>query len=335
MSFGGGGGGMYYPIPTIQTSSTNTSTNIPDWLTKASMGGISAATNILNRPTAAYGGDLAPSLTEDQKNAGSMIRNSMGLANPYYDTARGAIGNAMQLLSPATLAGCLSGINQYMNPYISNVVDSVRSLGQQNLNAALTQTADQAIGAKAFGGSRHGVQEGIATAQNNRDTMALIASLLQGGYNNATNMLNTDITAMNTADMRNRDNALAGGKAMADIGTTVRSSNASDINNLLTYGSVEQNTNSVIDKAKYDEWLRQQQDPFSRLRAYNETISTAPHSTSGTSNTTSVGMSPQPNTSSSPLMQGLGAGLSGLSTIGSLFYGGPTSAIAGMRGLLS
>ena len=90
-----------------------------------------------------------------------------------------------------------------MNPYIDKVVNSVSDISKRNLDSALTQTADQALAAKAFGGSRHGVQEGVATAQNNLNTDNMIANLLSSGYNNAVNFLGQDIQTQNNMQQLN------------------------------------------------------------------------------------------------------------------------------------
>jgi len=333
-----------YMLPALQSSNSNTSTtqktSIPQWLTDASQYGVNNAKNILSAGTPQYNGALSAGLTGDQQNAGQMIRGSMGLAQPYYDQAQGAIGSSMQAINPSTLAQGLSGIGQYMNPYISNVVDSLKAQSAQNLDQSLSQTADQAIAAKAFGGSRHGVQEGVATANNNLGLNNQIASLLSGGYNNALTQLGSDVNTQNAAAQQNRSNALAGGQAMAGLGTTARSSNSADINNLLTYGALDQqNQQSALDR-NYNLWNFQSQYPLQAQQMYNQTLSSAPHDTSssGTSSgsTTSIGWAPQQQTSSSPLMQGLG----GLMGLGSLFASpaGGVSAITGMgnafRGLL-
>lgn len=334
MSKGGGGGSMYYPMPTVQTSNTNTSqsTTIPDWLTNASQFGVNNAKNIVAGGTPQYNAPLAAGLTNDQLSAGQMIRESVGAAQPYYDQAQGAIDRSMQTINPATLAGGMSGISQYMNPYVSNVIDSLKAQSAQNLDQSLKQTDDQAIAAKAFGGSRHGVQEGVATAQNNLGLSGQIANLLQSGYNNATSLLGSDVATQNAAAQQNASNALAGGQAMAGLGTTARGANAADINNLLTFGSLDQQTlQGALDK-NMALWQYQNQYPLLAQQTYNDTVARAPHNTSstGSSNTTSVGMAPQQQTSSSPLSTALGLGLGGLSLLGT----GGMSGIGGALGSL-
>jgi hypothetical protein len=338
----GGGGNNYYPMPSIQASSSNTATSqkttIPEWLTGASQFGINNAKNLLSSGTPQYNNPLAAGLTSDQQAAGQMIRDSIGGAQPYYDQALGAIDRSMNDIAPATLAGGMSGIGQYMNPYIGNVVDSLKAQSAQNLDQSLKQTDDQAIAAKAFGGSRHGVQEGVATAQNNLGLSGQIANLLQSGYNNATSLLGSDVQTQNAAAQQNASNALAGGQAMANLGTTARSSNASDINNLLTYGNLGQTTaQGALDKL-YNLWQFQSQYPLQAQQVYNQTVSSAPHDTSssGSSSTSSIGWAPQQQTSSNPLMGGLGGAMAG-AQLGKMFPGIGTGIGAlggGMLGLL-
>jgi hypothetical protein len=337
MSKGGGGGANYYPMPTIQASNsaTSSSTNIPQWLTDASQFGVQNAQNIVKQGTPQYNGPLAVGMAGDQVAAGNLIRNSVGAYQPYYDAASGAINNSMTRLQPQTLANGLSGISQYMNPYIDNVVNSVNDISRQNLDRSLTQTADQALAAKAFGGSRHGVQEGVATAQNNLNTNNLIANLLSSGYNQATNMLGTDVQAQNQAAQQNNANALAGGQALSNLGTANRAANTADINNLLTYGGIEQQTGQNAADKLYNYFQYQNEYPLKAQQVYNQTVSTAPHSTSstGSSSTNSVGWAPQQQATSNPLMGGLGGALAG-AQLGSIFPGIGTGLGAVGGGLL-
>jgi hypothetical protein len=127
---------------------------------------------------------------------------------------------------------------------------------------------------------------------------------------------------------------LAGGQAMANLGTTARGANAADINNLLTFGSLDQQTlQGALDK-NLALWQYQNQFPLQAQQVYNQTVSTAPHnkSSTGSTNTTSVSMAPQQQTSSSPLMQGLGLGLGGLSLLGSGGLSGLGSIGLGLLG---
>lgn len=335
-----GGGGGYQYVPIAQSSNSNTSTTIPGWLTDASKRGVSMASSLLSNPGQSYGGELTAGLTGDQQNAGTLIRNSVGQYQPYFDAATGmtaaATGGAGNVRA-GTYANGLSNIGQYMNPFISNVVDSMTALNRQNLDNSLTQTADQAIGAKAFGGSRHGVQEGVATANNNLGLSNAVANLLSSGYNQATGLLGQDITNNMNAQQLNQasrnaqlDRILNAGNQMANIGTSNRAANTADINNLMNYGTLQQSTNQTADTNAYNEFLRQQNLPYQALQAYNQTIASAPHDTNQSTSTSSFNMQPQQMASSSPLSTGLGMGLTGLS-----MFGGQYSPVKGLLSMFA
>jgi len=100
-----------------------------------------------------------------------------------------AAGNAMPS-SVTNALGFLGGdpnaINTYMNPYQGQVIDAylanldkANALGTRSINDAATK-------ARAFGGSRHGIATGTMLAENRRNTGNQIASLLAGGYDQAT-----------------------------------------------------------------------------------------------------------------------------------------------------
>lgn len=333
---GGGGGNSYQYLPMATSNNSNTSTTIPAWLSNASQKGVSAATSLLNNPGQAYSGQLTAGLNGDQFAAGDMVRNSVGQYQPYYDAATGLTSYASTSAAPnvnaQTFANGLSNIGNYMNPYISNVVDSVSALGQRNLKNALTQTGDQAISANAFGGSRHGVQEGVATAENNLNTNNLLANLLSSGYTQATNFLGQDINNNLTAQQANQANSnnalnrmLAGGNQLAGIGTANQAATDTGINNLMNFGLLQQQTEQNADTNNYNEFLRQQNLPYQALQAYNQTIGTAPHDTNQNTSSSGFQYSPVQTASSSPLSTGLGIGLSGLS-----LFGGQYSPVNGL-----
>jgi hypothetical protein len=90
-------------------------------------------------------------------------------------------------------------INQYMNPYTQNVIDSTMGdldMARQN---AINNTGVAASRGGAFGGDRHGIME----AQNNNDYMQNVAwtsaQLRNQGYQNAQNAAMSDVSSQNQA----------------------------------------------------------------------------------------------------------------------------------------
>jgi len=149
-----------------------------------------------------------------QLRAGSMSYSRM---NPYQQAATaqaGALGRTTELMdySPervqaATLgtpAAAASQMQNYQNPYESQVVQQTlrdigtqAQLGQQNLAA-------QAQQAKAFGGSRHGVAQAQGM-QNYTQQMADAASRMrQQGFNTALGAAQFDVGQQQQAALANQ-----------------------------------------------------------------------------------------------------------------------------------
>lgn len=100
------------------------------------------------------------------------------------DKATGAYTGAIDTgnLGWRALGGDQAAINQMMNPYMSGVVDQVRA-GYGDIRAdTMNSVNDQATRAGAFGGSRHGVAEGVALGQVAKDEAGRLADLRYQGY---------------------------------------------------------------------------------------------------------------------------------------------------------
>ena len=99
---------------------------------------------------------------------------------------------------------------QYMNPYVTNVLDAQKARLNQNFGEQQLNREAQAVQSGAFSNSRRGVQEGIAERELNRqmnevDAQGLAAAYQSGanifgaeqGQDMANRRLNTDVFAGN------------------------------------------------------------------------------------------------------------------------------------------
>lgn len=323
MSKGGGNNMQWIPTISSQNSATNTNQNtnttqnsqtnqtanyansglsqnmggssgmslsqIPVWLEQAAQAGVGNAANMLQQGISPYTGQLTAGMNEVQNAAGQGYQNLVGSTQPYFNAAANTTLQGLQQgpqIAAQTFQNGLQNISDYMNPYINNVVNSVSQIGQSNLNNALKQTDDQAISARAFGGSRHGVQEGVAVAQNNRDTNNLIANLLSSGYNNATNLLGQDISNNLSAQNNNANNfqnymsrLLSGGNQIANLGVGQQGAEANALSNVMGFGNQQQQTAQNAATAAYNNYQYQNTLPIQLQQVYNQTLSAAPHST--------------------------------------------------------
>lgn len=98
----------------------------------------------------------------------------------FYGGARGAGQQGLDALSGNAYAA-----QQFMNPYQQQVIDRMNEqFGVQN-QMTTNQVSDDATRAGAFGGSRHGVAQGVALGENARNQGMLTAGLLNQGFEGA------------------------------------------------------------------------------------------------------------------------------------------------------
>jgi len=129
-----------------------------------------------------------------QTKAFTNVEKNVGNYQPTLNQATGTLERASNV-SPLNAANqYLSNANvdqsqlaqQYMNPYTQNVVNSIGTLGQRNIQQNLApQATAAAVGSGQFG-SQRGAQVLGQTIQNaNTDILAQQNQALQAGYQNA------------------------------------------------------------------------------------------------------------------------------------------------------
>lgn len=78
-------------------------------------------------------------------------------------------------------------VTPFMNPYIQNVINSTRGEFDHLRGLAAKDASSGATMAGAWGGSRHGVAEGVRLGELDRAQGSTVAGLLQSGYQDAAN----------------------------------------------------------------------------------------------------------------------------------------------------
>jgi hypothetical protein len=76
-------------------------------------------------------------------------------------------------------------VGAYMNPYTQNVIDRTQQDIARQQEMAMNQLGAQATRARAFGGSRQGVAEGVAAGEFGRMAGDIAAQQRQTGYGTA------------------------------------------------------------------------------------------------------------------------------------------------------
>jgi hypothetical protein len=102
--------------------------------------------------------------------------------------------------------------NQYMNPYMQNVVDIQQREAQRQADSAGTQRAGQAVRSGAFGGSRAGLMEAEAARNLATQKGDIQATGQQAAFQNAQQQFNAEQNARMQASLANQGAGLTVGQ---------------------------------------------------------------------------------------------------------------------------
>ena len=285
---GGSGGG----------SSNQTSTQVvdlPDWAkgyAKEGLGKAAALTDTDQNPYQQYGGDRQAEFT--------------GLQNQAFTGAQGmgaspAMGTAANMAGTAGLGALSAGANfnpyqtgqftgdtaqNYMNPYMQNVVDIQKREAQRTADIAGTGRNAQAVKSGAFGGSRQAIMD----AEANRNLATQMGDIQAKGSNaafqQAMQQFNTEQALGeqsrqfgNTLGMQGFQTALTGAGQLANIGQQTFGQEM-DVNKLQQqYGTQQQAFNQQGIDTQYQDFLNQQRYPYQQLEFMNSMLRGTPMGT--------------------------------------------------------
>lgn len=248
-------------------------------------------------------GMVAP-MTPNQAAAGQSISNLQGYTAPNFAAATGLAGAAA---SPIQLQQFGQGaINQYMSPYLSNVLGAaVANINQTNAQQQ-QQVLGNAIQKGAFGGDRAGIAQAELARQQNLANNATIANLLNQGYGQAMQQFNTQQAIDAAAQLQNRQLMSNAALNLANLGTQGQQAALQQAQAQYGYGTAEQQQQQAGLSTAYQQFLNQYAYPYQQLGWYSQLASgTAP----------ALGAS---TTQYSPTTSPMGVGLGGLMGLGAL-----------------
>lgn len=174
-------------------------TELPPWLEGVTRENIARAEAISNQPYQAYPGQMTAGFTPEQEAAFGYTQAGIGATQPFFGQAlnQAAMGTAYQpeqvQAGNVTAQNFLSGnVGAYMNPYIQNVEEAALSRLAGATQQAVNRIGDQALAARAFGGSRQGIAEGVALGEATRSAGELSANLRSQGFDRAAALMQAD-----------------------------------------------------------------------------------------------------------------------------------------------
>lgn len=314
------GGGKGDSSTTTQSSNSTATQAPPDYLNSAYQSLVGAATNIAQQPLQQYQGQLQAGFSPLQQQGLDAVQNSQGAANPYIDAASSSINasqtplwNSVQQFSP-------SNIQQYENPYQSDVVNATMAQINQLNQQQQSQLQGNAVSNHALGGDRAGIaaaslanQQGLAAGQT-------LSQLNNQNYAQAANEFNTQQSSQLGANEANSWLNSQAGSLYGNLGNEALNTSLTGSNALLNAGSLQQQQAQGALNIPYEEYLQQQAFPYQDTQYLANILEGIGGVAGGTTTGSSSGTTT--NTQSSP---SLFSQLAGLGVAGAGILGGSSS----------
>jgi hypothetical protein len=264
--FGGGGGGG-------GGSSTGTQTSIAreaPGVESRKLALYDEAASLAKTPVSLPGIQVAPLSAIEQ--AGITQAGQTGVGAGTVTSGIGSLQTGMQ--DP--------NISGFLNPYQSYVTDEI----SRQAGIAQNQAAAQAVGAGAFGGGRQGIQ----SAEIERARLANIGQAQAQGFQTAL-----------VAAQNQRQQQLAGGQILGQLGGQQQAMSLADINAQLQAGALQRGVGQQALEAQRQTEVQRAYEPYQRVEFLKGIMTNLPTTQSSVTATTAPG--------ANPVGQAVGAGL--------------------------
>lgn len=243
------------------------------------------AQQVAQTPFQTYSGQFVAPLTGTQQAGIANTNAAANEAQPYYQGATAytlAGGNAV---NPTALDS--NAINQYMSPYLHDVLGSEAALLNQNNQQQQAGQLGTAISSGAFGGDRAGIAAANLAQQQQLANANIYSGILNQGYNTALATAQQQQGVNLAAQQANREALQQTGQSLAGLGTGAQNAALQGAQAQLAAGQVEQGTQQAQDTALYNQFLQQQSYPFQTAQ-FLANIAEGTGSLSGSTTTTNT-----------------------------------------------
>lgn len=201
------------------------------------------------------------------------IQPVMGGAAPnVFESSAQAMRGAGQTYG--NLAGFQPNAQQYMNPYTQNVIDRTQQDIMRQQQMSSNQLGSQATQAGAFGGSRHGVAEGVMAGEYGRMAGDIAAQQRQRGYEQAMD------TAFRTAGVQ-----AGGAGGLAGLGGQLYGMGQSTQDAIARQGAFQRQIEQALADAARNQYYGAAGAPLQGLGAMTSVLGGIQVPTSSTSST--------------------------------------------------
>jgi len=295
-------------------------TEIPEWVQAAGQRNLAAAYDVSKYMPGPYTGQRVAAMAPGQISTIGAIANNYAMSQPAYAYAQQMAAESGGYQPTQVEAGQLANtdLSPYMNPYTQSVINSSLETLNQQRQTGLNAAQEAAIKARAFGGSRLGIQEGVVNAAAQQQAGQLASQLYGQNFAQAQAAAQGDIGRRMEAQRLNQAAGISGAGLGLTGAQTLGSLAGAGQESFLTGATGALAAQTAIQQQQQQElaaaqqaYTEQQQFPLQQLQIPIQALGITPYGQTNTQ-TKSGGES------SSGLMTGLGAASSALSILASL-----------------
>jgi hypothetical protein len=267
-------------------SKTSTSQTYDPRVYGESLQNLQLAEQVAAMPFQQYRGPMVAPFTRDYMMGERMTRGiaSQGGYVPEIEQAARASQAALGF-QPAAVQGAKftdTSLGEYMNPYQQGVID----VGLQDINRqdelARQQRAQRATAARAFGGSRAAIQEGIAAGEAARERNRFLAEQRSQGFQQAAQLREADVRRQQQAALANQQAGLQGAQfrlgaaqQLGGLGQQALQNRYGAAQAMMGMGQAQQQLAQQMMGAQQQEFMRRQQYPLQQLAVRQGALASA------------------------------------------------------------
>ena len=213
----------------------------------------------------AYPGQRLADVSADTTASEQQVRDIAGAGLPGLDTAMGRVEQSLDY-QPRQFTG--EEVDKYMSPYMDAVIARQKQGETDDYLAQLPQGASQAISAGAFGGSREGVQRGIAQSKY----LDRLAGIEERGRQQAFDKASGLFQADRSADLSAQQLGLGAAGQLAGLATRARAGDIESARLLESIGKAQMARDQASLDMGYQDFLRQQGYPAEKLGLFSSVL---------------------------------------------------------------
>ena len=234
----------------MATQTTQTQTILPQWYTDYATNLLSKARTATEQPYQRYDVARIAPFQQEQQQAFDLYKQGMGSYQPYLSSATQQLGRGTGSFTDPGVS------QQYMNPYIQNVISGIGSTAARNLSEnILPQLNRTFVGGGTFGGSRSAEFMRRAVRDTQSQALGKQMEAMADAYKSGADLYGTEASR-----------ALEGARQYAQLGDTAEDRRLRELSGLESIGQKRQELAQTSADLAYRDFERQRDYPLTQLQ---------------------------------------------------------------------